>query len=570
MSRGFLLFLLLTGVLSMILIGMPGLVMAGLMVLIVPGLIMMAIPTVFLWSLTYAMLWFPIRWAFSDFAAMAGATLAALALLIGIPFSFNAALNAWIAAESTGDRSAGTPIALRGLIELRAPFLYVGEGMFRRPSCDLVCHSILYTPGVEGVVLVDISGDKRASAPVLLKLEKRASGCASEESSGASLSEEWGQGPAGERLTRTWLTRQSEGECIVRRLASPNVDFRITLQVRNGGRNNANWRLFAPTPSLRRLAIERVRGGKAELLLQRSFAWSRPLFLPLTILAEGGLSDFRFGWGRRNAVSYAGRGHFVPIELLRGQTNIGSQADGKSGDSLRQHLAAAMKDPKRAKGDAGFALAPAVFEDIVRNGPRGDDRALVVAMVADTRVVEFHRLWDVSRRFDDGLAELRPVIVARLLATPTGYDASDAAPSILGSWLKSLDGAFTMLTAEEERLLADHDRRKWADGLVRRMSDRGAAAAPALAELIADREVREAAAGALCALGPRAAPVLPQVEARMGSHLRDDRRGQIMLARLGKPIGSFRSPPNHSWSDKQLQESLRTRLARFDVKRDCD
>jgi hypothetical protein len=572
MSRGFLLFLLMTGGLSVVVIAMPGLVVAGMMVLIIPGLILAAPPTLFLWCLTYTILWFAIRWAYNDIVATFGAALTALAILVAIPLSFNAALDAQIGAERAGDRESAAPIALRGLVELRAPVVYFGNGGFRRISCDFVCHAILYTPGVDGVILVDASGDKNASAPVQLKLEKQSRGCASDETEQAYLADVWGPGQADKALTNAWMTRQAEGECIVRQRPRQDPDFRVTLQVRTTYGKQQKWQLRAPVPSLRRLVIERIESGKAELLLQRSFAWSRALYFPLTVLPEGDLSNFSFGWGRRGWIEYKGPGHFVPIDLLRARTGFAPNAELKGrSDALRVHLTAAMRDPRRAKGDAGFALAPSVLEDIARNGPRPEDRALVVAMVRDPRVVDFHRLWDVSRRFGDGLPELRDIIVERLLSTPFPYEASDDAPNILGAWLKSLpEGSFAEPTAEQAQLLADTDRRGWADGLVRRLSDRGPVAAPMLVALITDRDVREAAIGALCTLGPAAASVRPQIEAKLDSHLRNERRGQIMLARLGKPIESFRSPPNHSWSDKQLQDSLRARLGRFDPKRDCD
>jgi hypothetical protein len=73
---------------------------------------------------------------------------------------------------------------------------------------------------------------------------------------------------------------------------------------------------------------------------------------------------------------------------------------------------------------------------------------------------------------------------------------------------------------------------------------------------------------------PVAQSALPAIEAlvaagHMPQRELDELPWQLTLARLGRPIESFRSPPNHSWSDAQLQDSLRRRLARFSPGRDC-
>lgn len=561
-------YLAITGALSLVVLAMPWLVILGAFALILPGLILGLAPTAFLWGALFTAFWVPLRALMGEWPATIIAGALAGAVVIAIPTLLNAPFHAQAAAERSGDKIPPSRIAFSGTIEVTVPYRAWINAEKNGLACDLVCHAILYTPGVDAVILREGPGRPKPVAPVQLRLEKRSGGCDSKGTANATT-ESWGDWNERPGLLQSWLIRQAGGECLVREPVSRQPDFTVGFEIRDSN-FRGDWSLKPPPVSVRRLTIARVSGGKAEMLLRRSFAWGRPLIVPLMAVPEGGLNDFRFKWGRTSGASYKGEGHFEAITLLAAQTNVALAPDAKLlGDAARTQIMAALDDPARPEGDAGFALARALFDDIEKNGPRDGDRALLARTVGDPRVTDLNMMWNATRKFDKdgGLPELRTPIIHRLLTVSTDRDSKGE--STLGTWLDQLpEGTFATLTPDEEALLADPVRRRWAVGLIRRLADRGAAAVPLIIPMLDDNDTREAARTALCLLGPAAAHALPEVEAKL---LRPyyNRDWQITLARMGKPIESFRAEPGSSWDDARTQQGLRDRLARFDPKRDC-
>ncbi len=111
-------------------------------------------------------------------------------------------------------------------------------------------------------------------------------------------------------------------------------------------------------------------------------------------------------------------------------------------------------------------------------------------------------------------------------------------------------GTFATLTPDEERLLADPERQRWATGLIERLTDRGADGVPQLVDVIARAYARQAiesdwstprdasaALRALCRLGPASgdgfARLAKLIETGLvPSSVLDEKDWQFTLARL--------------------------------------
>ena len=236
---------------------------------------------------------------------------------------------------------------------------------------------------------------------------------------------------------------------------------------------------------------------------------------------------------------------------------------------------------------AAFTLVRPLFEAMGPVGKPPDvrpgDGALVARLVTDRRVRDFAGIYRPIKALGIDAAALRGPMVRRVLASNYPDDRGPA--QTLGSALSALPaGVFAKPTPEEEQLLADADRRRWASGLVLRQADRGSTVAPDLVRIIEQAYARplpkrsyddpdrlsdaSAAVHALCLLGPDAGFVLPSLEALIQTEsvpprALDSRDWQLMLARLGKPVESFTKPDNLSGTQEAFEERLRRQLVRF-------
>ncbi len=140
-------------------------------------------------------------------------------------------------------------------------------------------------------------------------------------------------------------------------------------------------------------------------------------------------------------------------------------------------------------------------------------------------------------------------MVARLLSTPVTKDRRDW--NSLGRTLAYLPpGTFATLTPDEERLLADPERHRWATGLIERLTDRGADGVPLLIDIVARAYARQAigsdwsapyavraALRALCRLGPASGDGFARLAKLIETgavprSVLDEREWQFTLARL--------------------------------------
>jgi hypothetical protein len=300
------------------------------------------------------------------------------------------------------------------------------------------------------------------------------------------------------------------------------------------------------------------------------------------------MENFRFGWSRRGFTE----GAYDTLEVLKRTTDLGltsatATVKDSNGDDVRAALAAALDDPAQPADAAAFGLVRPLFDSMGSFGKRPDvrpgDAALVARLIEDPRVRELSGVHQPIRALGPESAGLRAPMVGRVLAARYPEDRGPA--RTLGGALSGLPaGLFAERTPDEEKLLADGDRRRWATGLVLRQADRGAAAAPDLVRIIEQAYARPlprksyddpdrlddagAAVHALCLLGPEAALALRSLDAlsetgTVPRRVLDSRNWQLMLARLGKPVESFSKPDSLSGTQEAFEERLRSSLVRF-------
>lgn len=601
-------YLIITGIGAAIAMAAPTLVVLGFFLLIVPGLLLLVAPTAFLWGAIFAAIWWPLRAKVASGLAALIALAGLVAVVIAIPWFANAQIQARIDALRAEDREADGPIPLRGVIRFERTAYVVAQmedpewkaqvaafnaekrriDWSQRPvACDAMCAAALFTPGVAAVIIAPMlapGAEPRTLDRVSEFWIENASGCTGSLTPGSQAGSDGFTDHA--LLNDEWRVRISQGQCIQRGPVRQTPDF--TIVIADWRLDGATWSLTQARTSIRRME---VRAASGQVLLRRTSVDTAKLAPVLWIEGNGWLNSFHFDWARKRSWGDNVPGAFTPVGLLADLTPLRVRSDPRVvADEARIELARALDDPARPRGDLAFALPERVFADIGKNGLHAGDAALVERVIDDPRTTHLSGIWSVIQKMGPESVRLRAPIVKRVLAARYPEDREIVRP--LGSALRALPaGTFASPTDDEVRLLDNPDRRNWATGLVARQADRGTVAVPILTRILVegwsrplpkekiqrprDLDAANAARRGLCVLGSVAQPARAAVEAlvadgHMPAGALDDRRWQLTLARLGRPIESFRSPPNQNRTDAQLQQGLRERLARFNPERDCE
>lgn len=606
MGKFLLCYLIVTGIGAAIVLGAPAIVVVGFIFLIIPGLFLMMLPTAFVWGAIFAAFWWPTRPFIGPWAALLLAVGGTAAVVTTIPQMANRQIQAEIDALRAEDRDAIAKIALHGVVRFERTSWKVAQmsdpawqaqmdafkterksiDWTKRPvACDVLCAAALFTPDVEAVIIAPVlapdAKPRKLEAAGEFRLERQA-GCTGslEPQDAASFYD----GVENDNVLRDeWRVRIAQGACIRRDTATSAADFTVSI---------SDWRVEGtssplPHPHMHLLRMTILdRAGK--VLLRRTRVRTAFFDSVLWMNGVGGMQDFHFQWAQEAPREGEEPGAFKPAAMLASATSMQLATDPQRlADGARERLSAALSDPARPASDPVFVLSDRVLQDISENGLRPGDVELVERIVADQRTRNFVRVWDVVRKMGPDALRLRDPIVRRILATD--YPEREwSGVNQLGRVLRELPpGTFAAPTEAEAQLLADVGRRNLAMGLIERQADRGGDGAQILAQVIVDTwtlpvdknrtrdtDGANAAWRGLCLLGSAAASVLPAIEELIAKNLLparvlEDRDSQFTLARLGRPVESFHSPKNHSWSDAQLQSWLRRRLANYDPRRDC-
>ncbi len=617
MLRFVTLYLVTTGSIAALVLIMPWLVVLGLFALILPGLILGLAPTAFLWGLAFAIPWLALRLVLGDYFAIAPAALIAAAIFWFAPQTSIAQSKERLKESVRPEILPPERIRLAGHIRVEVPSLkverqpaetkYDAAEAARRPYvCDALCAALLATPGVESVTVNNHGEAQGGDAPlsshartfrIVAKVQCTVPTVRPQQADALDIKRPRPPGGIRQGLVQTfqaeWDVRLSTTDCIVAEAPRANYDFVIR---KHRYRTFADQSPRKPDWSLQPLAVsvERLdvadRGG--HLLLSKTLASTRALVQPLFIAPEGGLENFRFQWVRRLLTNGKRYEQFKPDQLLADHTTLRTEVDRAAIiKASRDRLKEALADASLPASDSAFKLADPWLRSLDGQAMNEDDRALLAKLIRDPRVTDFNGIWGAIKAMGDHGSELRAPMIDRIATFDRRADSNLRS---LGRALDDLPaGTFANPSDAELAILADPERRAMASGLISRQADRGAAAVPQLLGIL-DYHLRDLArqrteknydqsgnmgtvgrvSAALCRLGADASSALPAIdrlsaEGLIDHRIAEGREWQLMLARIGKPIGEIPKPANMSGSEAQFHRNLQRRLDRFRPDRDC-
>jgi hypothetical protein len=610
-------YLLVTGIPALLALMAPGLVPIGIF-FIVPGLILLLAPTAFLWGCMYAAaFWFVRRFAGIKASVISAFPIVALALWLIPQPSLRSAQTA-LGRHQLPDVALKAPIRPAGDIRLdtRRPRLdrknRRGDGD-RGYGCDNRCLALLFEPGVRSVTVnssADLTFEQLRDGASVLSSRARTFRLKPRGACGDSVYEpnlSMMLGHFGTNLddkcatAADWKRRLGTENCIVLGPAMARYDLLLRTGEwwpdAGGKPGRPGWSLFSSRTSAE---FAEARTGSGGPLLRVYELQTSALSVPLMIGGKGGIENFRFGWERKLLSERSAAGRKEPDRQLDAALDVRRAPDRqRTLSATRDALSAAVADPSLPPGQPVFSSVPEYLQLLKGIGAAPEDLDLIERLIRESRLDDLDGAWLLPEILSAGdLGALRPAIARKLHSLPATVDPST---HHLGNVLKKWpDGAFATLTAEEERLIEDTDRRRRANGLIVRLSDRGAPAAPVLAQIVEDhvralsgfdrkdpglppiekrhgysahRATIEAAVKGLCRLGPAARAQLGrllELESREPVHSGVRREWDRMMVRLGKPVEDVRKPERMSGTEERYQRDLRGFLREpFDPERRC-
>jgi len=608
-------YLIVTGALSFVALAFPALVVIG-MFLIIPGLILGLAPTAFLWGCIYAVAYWIARSLLRPALAVPVALLLGALALWLIPQPSVLLAKAMLARYELANVRPGAPIRPQGDIRIDTQFAHVDNASwdklgFWSYSCDNRCLALLFEPGVRSVTMTstvtptfeDIrDGDNRLGdkARTYRLLPKTQCGDHALEPDIAGLIGQFGRSLDDNRaIAAEWGLKLTTDVCLVGEAPIGHYDMLIRTGAWRSDKQDAPARSSWGWPTGDASAnFGEIRGNRGKVLFRRFNLAVRALSVPLFIDAQGGIENFRFGWGTRNLPPRISTNWEDPIKDVDAALSVQRTLDPATGlISARKAVRAALDAPSGT--DAVISPFVGNYMDLLAKAdPTPEDMALIVDLLQDTRLTDFRGVWVLPKKLTDTqLKGLLPLIIHKLSILPdtVRFDSS-ALGSALEKWPQ---GSFSDPDHDTLGLLADPMRRRRATGLIARLSDMGARGAPMIADIVAwhahaaqnfnsrdpalspteeyggfpaHQSTVSAGVTAMCRLGPLAGGQLPkmiEIEQRFGRGGFERRDWDRMILRIGKPLAQIRKPSDLSGSEENYRHNLTQWLARFDPERSC-
>jgi hypothetical protein len=607
-------YLLVTGILAFLAMAMPWLVIIGFIMLIIPGLVLMAMPTAFLVGCVFTAFYLFFKSKLSGVAAGLTAVVATPALLFAIPFPASQA------GKADFERLTLPPVTPAGLIRVTGD-VRMESGFARwdnanreklgvRPfACDNRCVALLFEPGVTSVTMgstAKLTFDQIRNGETVNAAETRTYRLKPRAQCGTAAlipDLEGRLGQFGKTMEDNrafglqWQQKLTDTYCLTGEKPISRHDFLLrTGDWHPDRQTDTDWSL-----SYRRASAPwgEIRNGKGQILFRMFNLSVSTLASPLHVSFFGSKNDTRFRWGR-TALGKRGPDNWeTPIKALDERLDVQRTINLDAAiATTRQSLMAALDNPALPADAPVFAAVDGYMALLEKQKSTPADFVLIQRLIAEPRLNELKGAWVLPKILnDDQLNQLTPAIIAKLSGLPdTVRPDTQGLGAVLKHWP---EGTFASLSPATLALLNDVKKRRRATGLIRRLPDMGATAAPRLTTIIADhvaaierfdrydpsltgvekhhglsahRDARSAAVEALCVLGPAASgqrSALEAIEQRIKETGFSRRDWDRMMVRLGKPVDQINKPEDLSGSVDNYRKNIRYFLDRFDPKRSC-
>lgn len=584
--------------LALVALAIPGLVTLGFFLLILPGLILAISPAISLYGWLFAAPYAALR-----SVGLAGWRAALVALLVPLAFGFgrpapsNAETRANLAMASAGDIRPVRPLTIAGTVALvrdgRTGGWHKGDN-----GCDDLCLRLLYNGNAKIVYLgqrnrpgLAFTIERRPVCPPfvlsqdVLKWHRWPSRASGKKGMG------WPPPPG---LKEVVEARIAGGECLVRLSGTIRIDWAIERVALARNHKIEPWSMAAGEAHGERITVYRRDGAKMRPAARFTNAYASALSVPL--MPELGNKS---GWGWGHSITGDSRWDWDSVAALRSLVAFNPDIpEGTSSERMRELLAAALADPRRARDDAGLLLANSVMVDIARNGPKAGDAALLASAIADDRFTKIEPRYEIAKKLGPDYAMIVDRAIARLGRLPTSdpmtspYRALDTIIAQMPEeWFASSPPALT-------NVLRDPVIAARAEGIISKLDAGGAAAVPLLTEIVTRGAERvsgikdkgyarhdvsagiDAAVATLCRIGdPARSSLGPIIAAKQKLLASSDKwpdpnpgkysplwQGQkvhdrfvVTLVTFGVPLSEFRPPDepgvtvNGSWQEYILR-----------------
>ncbi|MCA0977954.1 hypothetical protein LCM19_06220 [Qipengyuania flava] len=540
---------------------MPILVVFGSF-LILPGLILVCAPTIALYGWLFALPYTALR---NLSAAWWKAALAALVLPLAfgwaLPMLINAETRESIAAAVANDFRPAQPLTIGGTVALlrdeRTGGLQKADN-----SCDDLCLRFLYN-GIAKTVYIDQPGQTGMAYTV----EQRPVCPQFTYTAGAQTWGSWSRGESSADFTpklglkEVVEARVAGGDCLVRVSGRIRPDWTIERIALPPVDRPNGWSMAPGKTQGERITVYRHDARSKRPVGRFTNAYASILSVPLIPQLP-----FRGPWAWNRTTVGDSRWDWDSVTALRSLIAFDPDIpDATASARMRELLASALADPRRERDDAGIMLANSIAIDIVQNGAKPDDAALLAKAVADPRFTEIDFNWKFLDRLGDEFPEVGEAALNRLVEGKN-LDNREAVYRLDGLVARLPDRFFNPPPPHVVEALSVPERADRLHSVIRRLALMGDAAVPILTQIIESGAQRastienqgykrsdslkaaDIAARELCKIGPSGRAALPTIQASWAlldatsgnSYGRDTDGGKFMAIYKGRVIYEHR------------------------------
>lgn len=566
----------------------PGLVVIGFFLLLLPGLILVISPTIALYGWLFTVPYAVLRIIrFPWWMATLISLLAPLAFGYGRPADSIAGTRANLARAIADDIRPAKPLPIGGTVALLRDDK-TGGWHKDDNGCDDLCLRLLYSDNAKIVYLGQIGGPGTAYT-----IERRATCQPFILSQDVLKWHEWPRRATGKKgidwppppgLKEVIEARIAGGECLVEVGATVRPDWTIERTAMPRAETSEPWSMAAGQVQGERITVYRHEGSALRTVGRFTNAYAEFLSVPLMPSMIGNIENSRWSWGRTTVGE--SRWDWDSVTALRSLIAFNADLpDGTSPLRIRELLAAALADPSRSPDDAGLLLANSVMVDIVRNGPKHGDAALLAKAIADDRFTKIEPRYELAEKLGADYATIVNSAITRLGRLPAS-DVRNFPHNALNTIIAQMPRKwFASPPSSLTDLMLDPVIAARAAGIIYKLDAGGATAVPLLTEIITRGSQRvsaikdepyargkesdglNAAVAALCRIGTPARKALGPIIASKQKLISTENRwvgrnpgeysalwrGQqvrdsfvVTLVSLGVPISQIRAPENPS------------------------